>query len=282
MEIGLVLTNIIIFALSYVLPAYFCARFARSIFVSKKWNPTAGLIIGGLVGLIASYVGLIILWLVQNRVVSRTKTFALYRGGPQRLEVTWGYGFKNVLIKFDGVNVGTISSPKEAKQWKSFRLPDGGDLQIKIGTNPVNFYILPEMTLNGKPLPESANDPALEIKAASNAFVYGGLFNFAGGIIYSSVNPGWYTVLLFVLGVLALISGIYIGRKSRAALNLGYVVAVISGLTFVMSVVGSTSVDMDFFGDVFDLVDTVAFIYGLSKGKTAIDQLEKEIKTQPS
>jgi hypothetical protein len=153
----------------------FCASLTRSIFISKGKNANIGIVVGILVGFFTSFVGLIVMWLIHSRTVNHSKKYPLNRGGTKRLEVIWTYAFRKVIIKFDDIEIGTISSRKDAKQGRSFMLPDNSELHVKLGNHPVNLSPTPDLTRNGKPVPDSVNDPAVELNIASNAFFGGAI-----------------------------------------------------------------------------------------------------------
>ena len=227
---------------------------------------------------------LFVAWLWQTQRFS--KVYQLERRGAKRLEVSWAYNFTETRIKLDGNEIGIISTANEAKEGKTFQLPDGSSLNIKIMPDSSKTKPEPTIILNGKPIPESANDPAKELKVASNGFIVGGAFNLLAGVLFSSTNPVWYTVLLCVLGITAPIVGIFIRRMSRTALNIGIVYGVIAALSFLLAFVsdltgGSGSLKVidgitSIFGNISELIQAVIYTTALQKGFKAMDEIEKE------
>ena len=175
------------------------------------------------------------------------------------------------------VEIGKMSSssPKEAKQGRSFILPDNSELHVKLGNHPVNLSPAPDLTRNGKPVPDSVNDPAIELNVASNAFLGGSILNFFAGFMFLSIHPG-VSFFNFLMGALALVPGIGIRRRSKFALKFGIGLAVFFALTYLTALTSSGDEVMGYMGSVSDLVETVMFIVGLYKGKKAIAALEQE------
>lgn len=267
----------IVFLVISIIPVIFCASLTRSIFISKGNNANVGIVIGILVGIFTSFVGLIITWLIHSRIVSHSKKYPLNRGGAKRLEVIWTYAFRNVTIKFDDVEIGKISSSsqKEAKQGRSFILPDNSELHVKLGNHPVNLSPAPDLTRNGKPVPDSVNDPAVELNVASNAFFGGSILSFFAGIMFLSIHPG-VSFFYFLMGTLALVPGIGIRKRSKFALKFGIGLAVFFALTYLTALTSSGDDVMGYMGSASDLAEGVMFIVGLYKGKKAIAALEQE------
>lgn len=250
----------------------------KSVFAQKDRNPKTGAIVGGLVGIITSYVGLIIFVLVTSRWTNHRK-YSLHRGGPKRLQVSWAYGFHKAELKLDGVGLGTITSLGAARQGQTFILPDGSALSIKAGNHPITSSPVPKLTLNGKPIPESVDDPAVKLRVASNLLILFGVLSLFVGVLFFSANPAWYTALVFIVALTAPIAGIFIRRMSRIALSIGIVYPVIGALTFVSGIVSSFSGDFDFFGffgSIFGLGANIALAGWLQKGFKAISELEEE------
>jgi hypothetical protein len=102
-----------------------------------------------------------------------TKRFALEPGGSPRLEITWRYGFKDVVIKVDGLEIGRVSDPSELKVGRDFALPDGATLRVQL-VSKFHYREL-QVLRNGTPLPGSSSHPKTIHRAA-----YGILYTIAG------------------------------------------------------------------------------------------------------
>lgn len=93
-----------------------------------------------------------------------TKRFALEPGGAPRLELTWRYGFKDLVIKVDGLEIGRVSDPSELKLGRNFALADGSTLRVQLDTRFHSRELV--VTQNGVPLPGSSSHPQTIQKAA--------------------------------------------------------------------------------------------------------------------
>jgi hypothetical protein len=93
-----------------------------------------------------------------------TKRFALQPGGAPRLEISWRYGFKDVVIKVDGLEIGRVSDPSELKLGREFALGDGSTLRVEL----VSKFHTRELRVlrNGEPLPGSSSHPQTIQRAA--------------------------------------------------------------------------------------------------------------------
>lgn len=209
------------------------------------------------------------------------KKFAFERGGPLRLEVHWTYRLHEVMVKLDGVEIGRFTSRREFQQGRSFRLPDGSVLQVKYGSHSVNLSPLPDVRLDGCPLPDSFADPLLELKTASNAFIWGGVLTTLAGLFYSPVNEAWYTSLLLFIGVTSPLVGLSVRRRSRIALRIGTIYSVVGVVTLLDGLASSMGNGLDFLGSLFDVVNAALFVAGLSRGFNAMDALDRQNPPTP-
>src|SRR3954468_13841258 len=100
--------------------------------------------------------------------------FALEAGGPKRLEVSWSGFWKNIAVRLDGDEVGSIPTKAELKQGRSFTLPDSSVIHVKLAESVGNVEI--QLTRDGRPLPGSAADPLQRVKTA------GGIVYFIAGL----------------------------------------------------------------------------------------------------
>ncbi len=270
MDLSSWITILVTFGIPMVIGVFF----GRSIFSQKHLNPMTGAIIGGLAGALTSVLGLIIFYLVISRWPS-FKTYALYRGGPKRLEVSWTYGFGKAEVKLDQISIGTLTR-QEAKQGRSFRLPDGSILDVKAGRDPSSQAPAPVLALNGNPVPDSIKDPVNDLKFASASYIATGAFIFVAGILLAGDTPPLFTVYNLVIGLAAVITGIFIRRVSRTALWVGLAITIISILVTIVPFFTGAESFMEFVGDWRDLIETAVFAFGLRKGFKAVSALELE------
>src|SRR5258708_39034341 len=108
-----------------------------------------------------------------------TKRFALSKGQPKNLEVSWGRDGKVVGVQFAGSPL-----PRAAGMAGYFSLPDGSDVSVEIlGDKVVAIR-------NGEFLPGTAFDPLLKVRAAAVTLtVLAALHLAAGGLPISQGFP---------------------------------------------------------------------------------------------
>jgi hypothetical protein len=163
-----------------------------------------------------------------------TKKYALEQGGPQRVEISWRGIWKDISVKVDGYLLGTIANKKELQAGRQFMLPDGTVLSVQL----VRKFSAVELQVlrNGYPLPGSASDPQQRLKIA-----YGILFFIAGlnivlGLIAVLAAPPYLTDQLGIdwttigFGVVFLILGLLVRRRSMVALGFAVALFILSGI----------------------------------------------------
>src|SRR4051812_28360628 len=97
-----------------------------------------------------------------------SRSYAIVRGGPARLVLSWAGSFRDARVTFDGVDV-----PCDAKKLEAVRLPDGSTLTIKM-----RGMLGLEIRRDGDVLPGSDLDPARVLR---NAALLAGLLALING-----------------------------------------------------------------------------------------------------
>jgi hypothetical protein len=64
--------------------------------------------------------------------VETSRSYALKRGGPERLELRWGPSFREVRVLFDGAEVATVVRKKIPRDGTKVTLPDGSVLALRL------------------------------------------------------------------------------------------------------------------------------------------------------
>ena len=129
-----------------------------------------------------------------------SKNYALDRGGPERVGVSWEGAFKELSVTFDGAPLGSFATAKEIETPKSMSLPDGSELTVVLA----KFGPFPELRISraGEALPGTSGDPQTQLEAAyTMLFLVAGL-NAALGLIAAvldigflqSIGVGWGSV----------------------------------------------------------------------------------------
>jgi len=88
------------------------------------------------------------------------REFALDRGGPKRLKVTYAWNLKNAEVFFDRKRVGSFRAKADFERGATFTLPDGSSLSVHFG--PVKgapFLKGVHLLRGGVAVPGSAADP---------------------------------------------------------------------------------------------------------------------------
>ena len=154
------------------------------------------------------------------------KEYALENGGPKRVLVSWSGIWKNMKIHLDGELLGGIENSKALKEGRSFDLPDGGQLQVRLVTGLVTEL---QVSKDGTPLPGSSADPEERVRLAYLMifFVGGlngllGLITVAGDVKFlDEIGVGWGSI---ALGAIYSSLGIWV-KKGRSTVGLVIAVA---------------------------------------------------------
>ena len=160
-------------------------------------------------------------------------TYALEPGGPKRLEISWKGMYKNFTVKLDEEVVGELSGQKELKAGRQFALPDGSSLSVQLVQKFSNVEL--QVLRNGQPLPGSASDPESRFKGAYGiVFFVAGLNLFLGLLAWLfqvefllDIGIGFYSI---IFGLVFLVLGFFVKRRSAVALILAIVIFVLDAL----------------------------------------------------
>jgi hypothetical protein len=174
-----------------------------------------------------------------------TKTFALEKGGPERLEIEWQGNFKDVEVRFDGVLLGSFDNAKALDAGGSYTLEDGSTLEVK---RAVTAGFVPELTLtrNGKPLPGSAADPEQRVASAAGMIFFVAGLNALLGLVAVAFNVTFLQSM--GLGLASILEGAIFGalgyfvrQRSIVALGVAVGLFVLDGVALLASASASGS-----------------------------------------
>ena len=205
-----------------------------------------------------------------------SKSYALERGGPERVGVSWDGAFKNVALTFDAAPLGSFATAKELETAQSLPLPDGSRLEVVIA----KFGPFPELRIarDGEALPGTSGDPQTRLEGATNMLFAVAVLNAAVGLIAAigdigflqSIGIGWGSVVAGALyaGLAALVK-----RRSTAALAVAVTLFVLDGVyTFVAAAEAKVSPPIG------GLVARFFFLMPMVRGFSAIRELQKPQK----
>lgn len=209
------------------------------------------------------------------------KVFALAKDQPSTIEIEWRGLWKDIRVRKDGQELGSIANQRELQAGKSFVLGDGSTLRVQLIRDFGNVRL--DVTRNGQPLPGSSGDPAVGHKSA-----YGVVFFIAGlnvvlgivGTLFSnrtlqSLGIGWP---LIVMGAIFGVLGWFIWqKKSLIALGIAIAIFGLDGLvTLVMAAMASGR------PPVGAVIFRIFIIVIMARGFKAMRDLKKEAQAAPS
>ena len=86
--------------------------------------------------------------------------YALEEGSPKRIEVSWKFPWRDLLVQFDGRELGRFRDQEELSQGRELPLPDGSTLCVWLEPQhmkPAELAL--KLFRNGKPLPGTSPVP---------------------------------------------------------------------------------------------------------------------------
>jgi hypothetical protein len=162
-----------------------------------------------------------------------SKRYALERGGARRLEIAWQNPWKNMSIRLDGQDLGTIPSRQELLAGRQFALPDSSILKVQLVRRSIDTEL--HVLRNGRPVPGSYTDPLARYQLA-----YGVVLGITGAYL----GLGMISVLTHsaflqgigvdthsvILGAIFTLLAFYVKRRSAVGLGAAAVILIADGL----------------------------------------------------
>jgi hypothetical protein len=151
-----------------------------------------------------------------------SEKYALEIGGPERLELYRDNFYSEIRVYLDGNVIGTFANDKEFEAGRTFQLPDGSSLDVRLVKTL--FKTQARVTRNGQPLLDSASNPVNRFFAAYiSVFLAGGFCIIFGtlALIYqddSSVDSLGFNLFTLICGGALLYLGYLVKQKSLIAL----------------------------------------------------------------
>ncbi len=166
------------------------------------------------------------------------QTFALEKGGPRRLLLSWKISWRDMQIRLDGSLIGEIATQQELRQGHEFTLPDGSTLSVKL----VNRMLWSELQVlrDGVPLPASQTDPETRLRASYGVLYFIAAINIVVGLVaeifqvelLQSMGLGFLSA---GIGAIYLVLGYFVMRRSMAALLIALVLFTLDTLLSLLS-----------------------------------------------
>lgn len=150
-----------------------------------------------------------------------TQRYAIERGGPKVLVISWTGNWKDFRVTFDGRLVGQIEGKANMLEGRSFKLPGKRKLEIWLETRLLNTGLV--VLLDGEPVPGSLTDPVARVAGAAATIFFIAALYVAAGLVaeifqwkwLKGLGAGWISagvgMILAGLGLLVL-------RRVRVAL----------------------------------------------------------------
>ena len=147
--------------------------------------------------------------------------YAIEKGGPKRLEVSWKGNREETTIRLDGNIIGSISNREQLETGKEFSLEDGSCLKVQLKGRSI--FSCPRVLKDGQLLHPSGLDAAQRL-----SYTYKFLFMFAAVNLTAGfallLKPGLLNLPVkalhpLIAGFLFLILAFFVMRKSIIALS---------------------------------------------------------------
>jgi hypothetical protein len=198
------------------------------------------------------------------------KQFALEKGGPKRLEVSWHGIWKDIQVKYDGQLLGRIDGQAELKKGREFQLPDGTPVNVKLNTGFMNQGLM--LSHNGQPLPGTGGDPETMVKTAGALIYVIAAFNLAIGVATFLFNidmlKSQFGAGPIIMAVVFAPLGFFTMKRSRAALIIAMLLFGADSIASLVMVASSGHYNFGF------LVMRFFFLVAMFRGVKAIGELK--------
>jgi len=114
------------------------------------------------------------------------RKFALERGGPKTLVVSWRRGWSDLAVELDGQRVLHVKDRAALGKGATAALPDGRGLRVALESSVLAAEL--DVRIDGRPVPGSVNDPRKMIEdAATIVFVVAGV-TFVLGVVAAAAD----------------------------------------------------------------------------------------------
>lgn len=202
-----------------------------------------------------------------------SKSYALERGGVERIQLTWEGAFNELALTFDGEPLASFATARELETPRSLPLPDGSRLEVAIG----KLGPFPELRIarDGEPLPGSSGDPQTRLEAAANVLLAVGALSAIVGLLTAlfdvrmlkAMGMGWASVLggAVYAGLAFLVK-----KRSAMALAIAVMVFILDGVMMFVA-----AAEMKASPPVGGMIARLIFLLPMLRGFAAIRELEQ-------
>jgi hypothetical protein len=160
--------------------------------------------------------------------------FPIAEGGEKRLQVEWGFGFKNLKVSFDGEIVGLAPTLQNVPGGVTMALPTGQQVSVALVKNLGQPEV--HVLLDGEPVPGSASDPVQRAKVASGVTFFVGGLNVllglvglaSGSAMLENIGIGLPSIFF---GTVFITLGVFVRKASLGALWAAIILFGLDGLS---------------------------------------------------
>lgn len=199
--------------------------------------------------------------------------YALEKGQPKRLGISFKGNWQEVKVFFDGEEIGAFRDAEHVRKGEEFALPDGSRLSVQLTGG--KMFPMFKILKDGQPLTTMGPSAADRLKMTCNIMYIVAAANLFGGIMgllgyTAAIMPAsvaWYSVIIgVVFGVLAF----FTKRKSVLALGIAVGLLVLGGIWVLVNFQNLSG--WAWVGLAFRLL----FLFALLQGFGAIQTLKQE------
>lgn len=196
-----------------------------------------------------------------------TKTFYLDEEKKEKLDVSFGFGWKGFSIKHNGTGLGAPVGRKELKNGVEYLLPGENVVRARIKSGLIQEL---ELLLNNTPIKGSSTDPDQVIKTTFNLAVIIATLNILIGMMgMLDILPVLKTMGIglgsFIWGAIILLLSFGIKKKISLA---AYAIAGLLALDIILTIVFAANVNSN--TPTAGIVIKVVFILYMIKGAKAL------------
>ncbi len=150
-------------------------------------------------------------------------SYALEKGGPKRLTISWKGNFKETVVRLDDNEIGRIDGYEQLREGKEFNLEDGSSLKVQLERKKTLPF--PSVLKDGRPLTIPGLEPEKRLSMAYKItfFIAGAniVFGLTGSLLKTtSFNLPTGGIWSVVIGCVFFVLAIFIMRKSMTALSI--------------------------------------------------------------